>query len=576
MLAHSLAQADDPLVFLDREQFIQATSAKKVSLPYADVGAAASFVSGPITFQAISPSTFNISQWTATFDGLDIALNDKEDLNIIADSPVYALGVEFEEATGSTGLSTFTITAKLGTDVVDQILLKVFPGFEYNFIGLWSPLEFDRLEIRESTSVNENEFFGAVYRSLRPTDHVRKVRTTEAQNNNDHFGFAVAITGDQALVGEPYDTLGLGHGSVGSAGWLERQPDGSWIIEDVLYAGDTDAEFFALFGHAVALVSDLAVVGSPDASNGDGVQTGTAYVFDYVEVTGWVRSQRLEPQAGTEFGNFGHSVAIDDDQVLISARRDGDPGAQSGAVFVFERQPNDTWLEVQKIQSGDISVGHEFGTAVVVDEGTMAISAPGAGASGKGAVYLFERQPNGSWLQIDQFAPGDTDPAIGLFGSSLDLDGELLAVGAQHAEGGSGRVFLYRWSDSTETWLSAGQVHSHDPGIKNFGSHLALSGDHLLIGATETGNFSSDTGLVCYFRRRGGQWRFERSLTPLDGAKQDQFGTAIDIEGNTVLIGSPGDDDLNDWSGAVYPMQIDRLFEIYGGVFKSGFESEPD
>jgi hypothetical protein len=71
---------------------------------------------------------------------------------------------------------------------------------------------------------------------------------------------------------------------------------------------------------------------------------------------------------------FGHSVAIDGDNIVIGAVMDDDAGQSSGSVYVFAQQGN-SWTEDVKVTASDASAGDRFGHAVSISGETIAVSA---------------------------------------------------------------------------------------------------------------------------------------------------------------------------------------------------------
>ncbi len=140
---------------------------------------------GSITFDAISPSSIQLDTgiyfggWSTLIPGNDLAVNDREDFDIIASSPVFAMGFDVHEPTAS-GFDTdtcgiaepctdsiSTITVMNGAEVVSVQTVN-FPNDVLGFFGIWSDREFDRFQIRESFGGIDDEFFGEVYTGSSP------------------------------------------------------------------------------------------------------------------------------------------------------------------------------------------------------------------------------------------------------------------------------------------------------------------------------------------------------------------------------------------------------------------------
>ena len=164
-----------PLLFTDRERFLSATGASVASAPYSAVNQPPEpFPSGQITFDAIAPSSLNFGNSPADFpddNDIELAINDKEDLDIaIAEGEgfTFAMGIDFDDASGGSTPSTFDVTVKAGDTTIGQLQFQTDRLPAQNYLGVWAQAPFDRLEIRETTTANENEYFGTVSTSQQP------------------------------------------------------------------------------------------------------------------------------------------------------------------------------------------------------------------------------------------------------------------------------------------------------------------------------------------------------------------------------------------------------------------------
>ncbi len=173
-------------VFTDKTTFLTNTGASSATgaLPNLGLiagGAAASQTVGSVTFTITPPSSelyigaAGVSvvpglDWTTINPGPDIAISGIENLNADLSSPVIALGFDIVEPSfgfgAGTGFvdTTFSVTLKNGAVIVDS--------FQFNaandvlaFVGVSSDLAFNRVEIRDLTATNDDEYFGEFYTS---------------------------------------------------------------------------------------------------------------------------------------------------------------------------------------------------------------------------------------------------------------------------------------------------------------------------------------------------------------------------------------------------------------------------
>lgn len=90
-----------------------------------------------------------------------------------------------------------------------------------------------------------------------------------------------------------------------------------------------------------------------------------------------------------------------------------------------------------------------------------------------------------------------------------------------------------------------------EPGDE-FGITVDVDGDTFVSGAPRADGAASRSGAAYVFARSGDAWTPQQKLTDADGSSDDVFGTAVAIDGNTVAVGAPFDDDDGDNSGSVH------------------------
>jgi hypothetical protein len=176
-----------------------------------------------------------------------------------------------------------------------------------------------------------------------------------------------------------------------------------------------------------------------------------------------------------------------------------------------------------------------------------------------GAVYLFERDEGGvgAWGQVLKLVPPSSHAGSGL-GTSLSISGDTLAAGAPTTA--SGAVYVYeRDLGGPGQWGYATRIVPTDA-TDQFGGAVALSAGTLAVGAPDDDTLGVHAGAVYLFERDlggSGNWGQVRKITASDGATLDHFGTSVAFEGDTLVIGAPGDNDAGTNSGSVYVLARD-------------------
>lgn len=207
---------------------------------------------------------------------------------------------------------------------------------------------------------------------------------------NVWFGSAVAVRGDTALIGANGDNFTTG------AVYVFVRDGETWTQQQKLTASDRN--FNHLFGSAVALDEDTAVIGAHGA--GGGVPPGFAYVFTRAGTT-WAERQKLRAGDGEEGDLFGQSVAISRDLIVVGNYPEdtGDPSVpprKTGSAYVFKFREQ-AWAQQQKLNAGDGVPGDFFGSAVAVSDGTALVGAfrdDTPRGTDAGSAYVFEVEPD--------------------------------------------------------------------------------------------------------------------------------------------------------------------------------------
>ena len=168
----------------------------------------------------------------------------------------------------------------------------------------------------------------------------------------------------------------------------------------------SDAAAWSYFGHAVAISGDQFVVGAP----GDDTDTGAAYVFErnHDGWEDWGEVEKLTADDGGENDHFGHAVAISGDTVVVGAYEEdgglGDPLPGAGAAYVFERNQGgaDSWGQVQKLTADDAAEDDQFGWSMGISGNTVVVGAhwDDDGGGGSGSTYVFRWGAAGVYLPL--------------------------------------------------------------------------------------------------------------------------------------------------------------------------------
>ncbi len=204
---------------------------------------------------------------------------------------------------------------------------------------------------------------------------------------DDGFGYSVTISGDIAVVGAPVD-----NNYTGAAYVFERNRGGVDNWGQVTKLTGSDAALNDTLGFSVAISGETVVAGAPFKNK------GLAYIFERNQggVDKWGQVTKLTTSNAT-VGEFGWSVAINEDTVIIGARFDHEGGTASGAAYIFERNQDGIghWGQAAKLTANDPATYDHFGYSVTISEDTVVVGAPGDGnvSNLPGSAYVYQLLP---------------------------------------------------------------------------------------------------------------------------------------------------------------------------------------
>jgi hypothetical protein len=349
------------------------------------------------------------------------------------------------------------------------------------------------------------------------------------------FGFSVATDGEIAAAGAPRDsTRGINAGAV----FISRRSGIEWSEPVRLTAGGGMP--FDSFGTAVAVHGNHLVVGAPAvddvASNG-----GAVYVFE--QWSGhWLQRAKITVPTSPDDDEFGLSVALNGD-VLVAGARTNPQGARTGSVFVFRRHGT-AWIQEAQLRAEDAALGDQFGLSVAVSGNVVVVGARLHDELGinAGCAYVFRRLGL-QWTQEAKLLP-TTGTTGDEFGIGVAIDGDHVLVGARMADKGietnAGAAFVFTWDGSQ--WSQSARLAAVDAAANDqFGVAVGLSGNHAVVGAWQKIIGGRNTGAAYVFERKGSSWFQRAKLTAREPEGHDEFGFSVGAGGSFAMAGIPGD-----------------------------------
>ena len=280
-------------------------------------------------------------------------------------------------------------------------------------------------------------------------------------------------------------------------------------------------------------------------ASGNADTKGAAFVYEKDAGGSWAAATALEAEGNIAGDAFGASVLMHGSVALVAAPRAGE-GA--GLVYAFEHDAQDSFTLSSRLRGSDSEEGDMFGSSLLMAGEMMAIGAP-LRNGGRGAVYVFYRDDAGIWRQSAKIEV-DGLPERSAFGSALHADDASLYVGAPGVDQRTGVVFQFAFDDAVQVWREAGRLTAFESDrFVQFGAALAMDGEDLWVGAPVAAN---GTGRIYRYVRGAIGWLGVATLVPESAGERASFGSAVAIKDKVAVIGAPGDDN---GEGAAYVFQ---------------------
>ena len=379
------------------------------------------------------------------------------------------------------------------------------------------------------------------------------------ESRGDGFGSRMAL-GNRTLVVAAPGAAGGGAVWIFDTSAISRKPTRLGIGGDASLIG---------FGEAIAVSPSglFVAVGAP-GSTVNGLKGAGAALVWRKEGDAWTFAGRFEDDDPGEHAGFGSALGIDDFNLVIGAPRAGTPEIpEHGLVVVRAARAPGKWLEPDTLMSETPRPGEHFGERIEIMTGDALISADPPGQ--QGVLRLF-RNRLGKWgaKPVAELTP-QRNTLLDRFGASASIyidsrlrrprqtdmvgfDPGMLAIGAPGANIPSapdvGRVHLFEQNPKSRAWRERTQLISPDPQIEaDFGAAVSISRDRLLVGAPGFNHGEVlDAGTAYVYKSLVDRdtdelaWKPFFELRPAEPTPSGRFGASVSASDDCIVISEPG------------------------------------
>lgn len=377
------------------------------------------------------------------------------------------------------------------------------------------------------------------------------------------FPFPLLLCGDEVRYYSELDTPG---------GVISHPPAGPAAPFTAIVAIDPalsvirseDREPFDFFGYDIDIDDGVILVGSWQDDD-TAFNSGAAYLFepdgfDTASNSTWSQRAKLIPPTNEHSISFGFRVSLSGDLAAVSAIRDSTRAPGAGAVYMH-RKGDDGWPLEGMLTALDGEPNDGFGSGLSISpDGTVYVGSfrNDTAGSNAGALYIYENQAEAGvdgWTQLRRILAEDAKPGDH-FGEAVVANDQYVIVGAPGISTDTGAVYCYRRT-GPNAWTLEQRIMSNEPVTGAlFGASLDLDGDRIIVGAPGDTDFFQNVGAAYLFKRDAeGSWNLEDKVSTPSQRGLDEFGRAVTLEGDLAVVTALRTDHFADDAGGAFAFE---------------------
>jgi hypothetical protein len=336
---------------------------------------------------------------------------------------------------------------------------------------------------------------------------------------------------------------GAAGGNVGYGVW--GSCDANSNISEYTPIVDPTAAYGDFFGSSVAVSGNYFIVGAPMDDVGANTDQGSASIFQF-NGTNWVFMQKITDATGAANDQFGYSVSISGNYAIVGAWLDIGPfGTDQGSASIYQLSGG-TWILMNKLTDATGGSGDVFGQSVAISGSYAIVGSNGDDIGGninQGSASIY--QYNGAAWVLMQKITDATGTIADNFGQSVSISGNRAIVGASlndevYTDQGSASIFQYNGSN----WVQTQTITDPDGRMSdNFGNAVSIDGNYVIVGSLLDDNLSASVnnpnqGSASVFWYNGSTWVYTQKLMDDAGKAEDKLGNSVIVSGNYAIVGN--------------------------------------
>jgi hypothetical protein len=376
-------------------------------------------------------------------------------------------------------------------------------------------------------------------------------------NGNEELGTAIELNGSMALGGAPGEASPAGDLRVGAVyAWTQTPLNSEWIYSAMLQPQSAVAD--DRFGSAIDADQFSVAIGAPGRPGTTATSEGRVYIYKTFDSGfNWQLEGSVTASDGQIGDQFGASVAISGDWMIVGAPGNDAAGNNRGAAYVYKRVSG-IWIQNRKILPPSAIVsGQGFGSVVEMSDRLTLVGGDSltANVTTSGVIAHYYRNTSGIF-DFERIIEASDAAVADFFGQSIEFEDDVLVVGAPNdddAANNAGAAYVFRYSQSSRRFQEEAKIVPQDAQVNDsVGSAVALRSGRVALGAKDR----VGGGAAWTFTESGGAWSQERFVQPAELVGYGRGGTALALSAGRLLFSDPVDDTRAFNSGAMFVVDL--------------------
>lgn len=204
-----------------------------------------------------------------------------------------------------------------------------------------------------------------------------------------------------------------------------------------------------------------------------------------------------------------------------------------------------SWVLFDTYQLDSNGVLSRFGDKVYSKDSLLVVASPGLSSSEIDQLHVYHKTASGNWIQTQVIASPYSSNYD--FGRSISIEGDQIFVGAPnnaYPNSSAGKVVVYNKIGGTwypQQFLSAPNNYNY------FGRALATDSGVLVVSGEVNG-----PSKIYIYGISGSSWTLTQTLSTSSPSYNDDFGFAIDVDDDVLVVGAYDENNSSTSKGSLY------------------------